>query len=158
MARLMPILPLVGASTRFQPVFVDDIAEAVALALDGKATPGATYELGGPEVKRFRHWCSMSVTSPAPQTPRLAFVRNRHAHGERHANCQQAVPRTVPEIAVHDDDQVELLRSDNVVSDEAKASGATLEDWNPGAANCSGRPAYLHRDRKVGQYQSRRLD
>jgi len=53
MARSSAVLPLVGAETRFQPVFVDDVAHAAALYLTGKAA-GGTYELGGPEVKTFR--------------------------------------------------------------------------------------------------------
>jgi NADH dehydrogenase len=53
MARLTPVLPLVGAETRFQPVYVDDVAAAVAKAAMGEAAPGI-YELGGPEVATFR--------------------------------------------------------------------------------------------------------
>lgn len=53
MTRLGPFLPLVGAETRFQPVYVDDVAQAAALAIQGRAEPGM-YELGGPEVKSFR--------------------------------------------------------------------------------------------------------
>ena len=55
LARVMPALPLIGGGhTKFQPVFVGDVAEAVARAVDGALKPGATYELGGPEVKSFR--------------------------------------------------------------------------------------------------------
>ena len=53
MARTTPILPVVGASTRFQPVYVDDVARAAMLAATGRAEPG-TYELGGPDVATFR--------------------------------------------------------------------------------------------------------
>lgn len=53
MARLGPILPVVGAETRFQPVYVDNVAEAAEKALIGKAEPGI-YELGGPDVRTFR--------------------------------------------------------------------------------------------------------
>src|SRR5688572_23634130 len=55
LARFLPALPLVGGGhTRFQPVYVGDVAAAVAAAVEGRTTPGATYELGGPEVKTFR--------------------------------------------------------------------------------------------------------
>ncbi len=55
MAQMSPVLPLVGGGeTKFQPVFVGDLAEAVMAAVDGKTKPGATYELGGPAVKSFR--------------------------------------------------------------------------------------------------------
>lgn len=53
MARLSPVIPLVGANTKFQPVYVDDVAAAAELAVLGQAAPGV-YELGGPEVATFR--------------------------------------------------------------------------------------------------------
>jgi NADH dehydrogenase len=53
MARFTPVLPIVGGATRFQPVYVDDVAEAAALAATGRAGPGV-YELGGPDVDTFR--------------------------------------------------------------------------------------------------------
>src|SRR5262249_26886954 len=55
MARLSPFLPLVGGGlTRFQPVFVGDVAAAIADMVDGKGKSGLTYEFGGPEVKTFK--------------------------------------------------------------------------------------------------------
>ncbi|TFL18126.1 complex I NDUFA9 subunit family protein [Jannaschia formosa] len=53
MARLAPMLPVVGPNTRFQPVYVDDVAAAAEVALKGRAAPGI-YELGGPETASFR--------------------------------------------------------------------------------------------------------
>jgi len=53
MARSLPIVPIVGARTKFQPVYVDDVAAAAELAIEGKAAPGI-YELGGPDVDTFR--------------------------------------------------------------------------------------------------------
>ncbi len=53
MARLGPVLPVVGARTRFQPVYVDDVAKAAELAVTGRVAPGV-YELGGPDVATFR--------------------------------------------------------------------------------------------------------
>lgn len=53
MARLSPVLPVVGAATRFQPVYVDDLAQAAEMGLLGRA-PGGAYELGGPDVMSFR--------------------------------------------------------------------------------------------------------
>src|ERR1044072_5550730 len=50
LGRMSRMLPLIGGSTRMQPVFVGDVATAIADAVDGKAKAGATYELGGPEV------------------------------------------------------------------------------------------------------------
>ncbi len=53
MALLGPILPVVGAETRFQPVYVDDVARAAVMGVLGQAKPGI-YELGGPDVYTFR--------------------------------------------------------------------------------------------------------
>ncbi len=53
MARMGPVLPVVGADTRFQPVYVDDVAEAAVRGVLGEV-PGGIYELGGPEVATFR--------------------------------------------------------------------------------------------------------
>src|SRR5262245_29228838 len=55
MARLSPVLPLVGGGhTRFQPVFAGDVGSAVATAVDGNAKGGTIYELGGPDVQTFK--------------------------------------------------------------------------------------------------------
>src|SRR5262249_54222245 len=54
LARMSPVLPLIGETTRMQPVYVGDVATAIADAVDGKAKAGATYELGGPEVLTMR--------------------------------------------------------------------------------------------------------
>src|ERR1700693_3223535 len=55
LARISPALPLiVGGATKLQPVYVGDVATAVADAVDGKTKAGATYELGGPEVLTMR--------------------------------------------------------------------------------------------------------
>jgi NADH dehydrogenase len=52
---MSPFLPLIGGGvTRMQPAYVGDVATAVADAVDGKTKPGATYELGGPEVLTMR--------------------------------------------------------------------------------------------------------
>lgn len=53
MTRMSPILPVVGAETRFQPVYVDDVAQAAVVGITGKAK-GGIYELGGPDVNTFR--------------------------------------------------------------------------------------------------------
>ena len=55
MAASAPLLPLIGGGrTRFQPVFVGDVAEAIKNACAGAGTPGTAYELGGPETATFR--------------------------------------------------------------------------------------------------------
>jgi len=53
LSRMGPILPVVGAATKFQPVYVDDVAHAAVLGITGAAS-GGIYELGGPDVRTFR--------------------------------------------------------------------------------------------------------
>jgi uncharacterized protein YbjT (DUF2867 family) len=54
MARFTPILPLIGGDVHSQPVFVGDVAEAIARSVDGKVAGGKVYELGGPQVLTMR--------------------------------------------------------------------------------------------------------
>ena len=62
LVRLLPILPLIGSgSTRLQPVFVEDVAEAVVSILTDPATVGRTYELAGPGVYTLRELVSMTL-------------------------------------------------------------------------------------------------
>ncbi len=53
MARLSPVIPLFGADTKFQPIYVEDVAQAAVQAANGGVAPGI-YELGGPDVSTFR--------------------------------------------------------------------------------------------------------
>ena len=54
MARLSPIMPVIAGATRFQPVYVGDVADAAMTALNRDDAAGVTYELGGPKVMTFR--------------------------------------------------------------------------------------------------------
>ena len=60
MTRLGPVLPVIGADTRFQPVYVDDLAQAAAMGAQGRAAAGL-YEIGGPEVKSFRELMALML-------------------------------------------------------------------------------------------------
>ena len=84
MARLTPVLPLFSGGTRFQPVYVGDVAEAVARGLDGRATPGAVYELGGPSVRTFRGLMELMLEVTQAQTATPARARPDRAAAGRH--------------------------------------------------------------------------
>lgn len=118
MAQIGPILPVVGADTRFQPVYVDDVAQAAVLAVQGKAAPGI-YELGGPDVSTFRELMQqmlvviqrrrMIVNIPFPVARMMGFgfdMLNKITLG--------LVPAQITR------DQVRNLARDNVVADGAK--------------------------------------
>ena len=81
MARISPALPLIGGgATRFQPVFVGDVAEAVGRAVDGTAKAGAIYELGGPEVFSFKEL--MQITLDQVRMLRFDNVVSEEAKSE----------------------------------------------------------------------------
>jgi uncharacterized protein YbjT (DUF2867 family) len=152
MARLSPVLPLVGGGhTRFQPAFVGDVAEAIARAVDGEARAGTTYELGGPEVKTFRQLIEfvLATTERRRLLIPLPF---------RLAALQAAFLQFLPKPPLTPD-QVKLLRSDNVVSAEAERDGRTLPGLGIDPSTIAAIvPTYLWRFRKTGQFRPQRTD
>ncbi len=149
LARIAPALPLPGGGhTRFQPVFVGDVAEAVAKAVDGETKAGAIYELGGPHVRSFKEL--MEFTLATIQRRRL-LVPVPFAVMKLKAAFLQFMPK--PLLTP---DQVELLKHDNVVSDDARRDGRTLEALGiiPETVDAIV-PSYLWRFRKAGQFDAR---
>src|SRR5690606_4780659 len=61
MARIAPALPLVGGGTRFQPVYVGDVAEALRWTLTNPSAAGTTYELGGPHIYTLREMMELTL-------------------------------------------------------------------------------------------------
>jgi len=149
MARFLPALPLIGGgATRFQPVFVGDVAEAIARAVDGNAKAGATYELGGPEVRTFKQLMEyvLAVTERKRLLMPLPFPL-----AKLQATFLQFLPK--PPLTP---DQVELLKSDNVVSDAATREGLTLKGLGIDATGMETVvPTYLWRFRRAGQFKVR---
>jgi NADH dehydrogenase len=149
LARLLPALPLIGGgATRFQPVFVGDVAAAIADAVDGKARAGTVYELGGPEVRTFKQLMQFVLTTI--ERKRLLVPLPFFA-----ARMQASILQFLPKPPLTPD-QVEMLRSDNVVSEAAKAQGRTLQGLGiePDSIEAIV-PSYLWRFRKTGQFRSR---
>jgi uncharacterized protein YbjT (DUF2867 family) len=146
LARISPFLPLIGGgTTKFQPVFVGDVAEAIAKAVEGEAEGGKIYELGGPEVMSFRELLELTLEQigrkrlllPLPWT--VARVQ---------AFFMEFMPK--PMLTR---DQVKMLKVDNVVSGKAISEGRTLEGLgiSPTAMRTI-LPSYLWRYRKAGQF------
>jgi NADH dehydrogenase len=150
LARMSPALPLIGGGlTRLQPVYVGDVATAVADAVDGKTKEGAVYELGGPEVLTMREIMEiiLAVTERQRMLMPLPFGL---------AKLQALFLQFAPGDFKLTPDQVTLLRSDNVVSDAAKAEGRTLEGLGITADSMEAIvPQYLWRFRKTGQFAHR---
>ena len=137
----------IGADTRMQPAYVGDVATAVADAVDGMAKPGATYELGGPEVLTMREimqWIC-KVTGRDRTLLWLPFGL---------AKLQATFLQFAPGALKLTPDQVAMLQLDNVVSDAAKAAGLTLEGLGIAAESMEAiAPQYLWRFRATGQFQ-----
>jgi len=146
LARISPFLPLIGGGeTKFQPVFVGDVAEALAKAVDGDAKPGTTYELGGPEVKSFRELMELTLQEIGRKRLLLPLP---FAVARLQAFFMEFMPK--PMLTR---DQVTLLETDNVVSADAAREQRTLEGLgiNPTAMRAI-LPTYLWRYRKAGQF------
>ena len=154
LATFLPVLPLAGAQSRFQPVFVGDVAEAIARAVDGDAEGGKVYELGGPEVNTLEYFVRYM----------LEVIMRRRAVidlPEPAARFQARVLEIVDTLTFGllppnlklTRDQVTLLQSDNVVSEATKSEGRTIEGLGivPTAVEAVV-PGYLWPFRKAGQF------
>lgn len=150
LARFMPILPLIGGGeTKLQPVFVGDVAAAIADAVDGKARSGVTYELGGPEVLTLRQVLEyiLKTTERSRLLAPLPFP---------FAKLKAAFLQFAPGPLKLTPDQVELLKSDNVVSDSAQQNGLTLQGLGimPSSLEKTA-PSWLWRFRRTGQFRTK---
>ena len=147
MSRFSPILPIVGAGTRFQPVWVDDVAAAIVRGVEGAAAPGV-YELGGPEVHTFRELMTLmlGIIRRSRGIVGLPFglgnaMASVFGAGRFLTGGLVSAPITR--------DQVANLRHDNVVADGARG----LADLGIEPASIeSVLPDYLWRFRPSGQY------
>lgn len=147
MTRFGPVLPVVGAQTKFQPVYVDDVAKAACMAVTGKAEAGI-YELGGPDVNTFRELMQHMLT--VIRRRRLivnipffvAYIMGA-AFDLAHKISFGLIPAAITR------DQVKNLRHDNVAS--AGAKGFSDLGIKPVALEAV-LPDYLWRFRPSGQY------
>jgi uncharacterized protein YbjT (DUF2867 family) len=146
MARFAPALPLIGGGkTVFQPVFVGDVAEAVATLIDRGIADGKTYELGGPEKQSFKQILQFILATV--QRKRLLLPLPFGI-----ATLIGAVAGILPKPALTID-QVESLKTDNVVSDKAEKDGRTLQGLGIKPRSAAEMvPSYLYRFRKAGQF------
>jgi NADH dehydrogenase len=149
LTRLGPILPVVGADTLFQPVFVDDVAKAAVIGVTGDASPGV-YELGGPDVHSFRDL--MQVMLGVIRRRRL--IVNIPFWMARVMAFGFGVVRTLSLGLIKGPvtkDQVLNLAVDNVVADDMQ--GFDELGIRPAALEVV-LPDYLWRFRPSGQYDS----
>ncbi|MGL4494421.1 MAG: complex I NDUFA9 subunit family protein [Beijerinckiaceae bacterium] len=148
MARFSPVLPVIGdGETKFQPVFVGDVAQAVVKGVEGELGGGRVYELGGPEAKSFKalmHYV-LDVTGRRRLVAPLPVPL---------ARIQATVLERLPGQLLTND-QITSLQYDNVVSQAAINEGRTLEGMGirPTAMEAVV-PGYLWRFRRMGEFQA----
>lgn len=149
MTRLSPVIPLFGAEARFQPVYVDDVANAVEVVLMGKEKPGI-YELGGPEIATFKELMHIMLDT----VRRRRFVLPLPFWvGAIMARVTGALSMITGGLAPQPvtSDQLISLREDNVVSDEAMGFAELGIQPTPLEAVL---PSYLWQFRPSGQYEA----
>ncbi|MGQ0567677.1 MAG: complex I NDUFA9 subunit family protein [Gemmobacter sp.] len=148
MARMGPVLPVVGPGTRFQPVHVGDVAQAVVLGAKGQAAPGI-YELGGPEVATFRDLMGrmLAVIRRRKLVLGLPFFAARIVAAG--FDFVQFATGGLIENGMLTRDQVANLARDNVVAPGAK--GFADLGITPVSMDAV-LPEYLWRYRPSGQY------
>jgi NADH dehydrogenase len=144
LARLSPMLPLIGGGgTKFQPVFVGDVARAAAKVLADPATAGKTYELGGPEIMTLKQIMELVLKETRRNRILLPVPFGL-------ARAKALVLGLFPNPLLTFD-QVRLLETDNVVSEGApsfRELGILPE------ATAAIVPSYLWRFRKHGEFET----
>lgn len=146
MARMSPVMPLIGGDSKFQPVYVADVAEAAVRALTDSTAKGQTYELGGPEVVSMREVYEMIFEETRRKRLTISvpwWAAKMQAWFLELPNRILGVPPLLTR------DQVEMLKSDNVVAEGAK--GLRELGVTPTTMD-SILPTYLYRYRPYGQY------
>ena len=144
LARLSPALPLIGGGkTRFQPVFVGDIARAAAKVLSDMTTAGQTYELGGPEILTLKQVMELVLRETRRNR---ALVPVPFGLARILGVLFGALPRPLLTL-----DQVRMLETDNVLSEGAMSfRDLDIVPEAPGAII----PSYLWRFRKHGEFEA----
>ncbi|SFR35106.1 complex I NDUFA9 subunit family protein [Litoreibacter janthinus] len=149
MSRFGPVLPVVGADTKFQPVYVDDVAQAAVQGILGRAAAG-TYELGGPEVATFRELMHTMLDV----VRRRRLIVNIPFFVASIMGTSFDILKAVSGGLIAGPltrDQVRNLAKDNVVADGAK--GFADLNIEPTALEAI-LPNYLWRFRPSGQYDA----
>jgi uncharacterized protein YbjT (DUF2867 family) len=148
-ARLSPFLPLIaGGRTRLQPVYVGDVAAAIAAASAGKAKPGTIYELGGPHIVTPRELLEMTLSWTGR---RRWYMPIPFWFAKLMAAIVAPLPSTIRPMT---SDEVLLLERPNVVSQGAIREQRTLSGLgieHPNAMSTIA-PAYLQRFHPRGQF------
>jgi len=148
LAKFSPVVPVVGADTKFQPVYVDDLAAAAVQGVLGNAKAGV-YELGGPEVATFQDLVTklMGVIRRKRLIVNIPFFfASMKAWG---FDMAQKLSLGLFTNKILTRDQVKSLKVDNVVA--PRANGFKALGIEPTAMDAV-MDEYLYRHRPYGQY------
>jgi uncharacterized protein YbjT (DUF2867 family) len=128
LGRLFPVVPITAGQTRFQPVYVGDVATMIAMALEGQIRSGRTYELGGPEIITLKALVAYALEQSGRRKPIVDLPLTLARFQASLLETLDALTfGSVPASLMITRDQITLLQQDNVVSEEAEAQGRTLE-------------------------------
>lgn len=139
-ARLSPVMPVISGNSRFQPVYVGDVADAVLAAATREDAPGRTYELGGPRVATFRELLAFILQATDCRRPLVDIPASV-------ASLQARVGELLPNPPLTRD-QLKLLSRDNVA--DASLPGLVALGIAPKAIEAIV-PQYLARFRPPGR-------
>ena len=142
MSQLLPFLPLIGGGhTRFQPIYVGDVAEAIVTVLENEKIGNKIYELGGGEIFTFEQLMNILLKEIKKNRFLLPIP---FSFAKLMASILQVLPK--PLITL---DQIEMLKVDNVVTNQF----ATLSDINIKPTTIESiLPNYIYRFRKGGEF------
>lgn len=145
LARLLPILPVIGGNTKFQPIYVGDLAEAIAKAAEGEVQGGRIYELGGPDIITHRQVIERVLAETGRSNPLLPLPNGLAK--------LSAIPFSLLPSPLLTADQVDMLQVDNIVSDKAIREKRTLAAFGVTPTSMDAiLPSYLWRFMRHGQF------
>ena len=143
---MLPIMPLIGGgNTKFQPVYVGDVAKAIALAVEDKLTAGKTYELGGSEILTLRQAMEIAMTQSGRKKGFVHIPWWAARIGAKLIGWLPGAPIT--------SEQVKMLGSDNIVSEKSIGAKTTLQGIGIKPKTFAAiLPSYMVRFRNHGQF------
>jgi uncharacterized protein YbjT (DUF2867 family) len=139
LARMLPFMPVIAGNTRFQPVYVGDVADAILAAAERDDAPGRTFELGGPRSLSFREVLRFVLDATGHRKPLVDIPLGLARVQARFSEFLPNPPLTR--------DQLLMLRRDNVV---AEGTPGLPELGIPPKAMEAVVPGYLVRFREGG--------
>ena len=146
LARLFPVMPLVHGQTLFQPVFVGDVAAAIAKASEGAVKAGRVYELGGPDLETHKALMQRILREAGRNRPLLPFPAGLAKFGA-------ALLGILPFKPLVTADQIDLLGVDNVVSEAAIKDKRSFAAFGIAPTGMDAiLPTYMWRFRRHGEF------